>query len=110
MNMQLTAPLPSSAVLNAPVPRGYIQWIWTIVGALFALDVAWCVQAGLTVRSIGLASAGAATLLALSVVYRHRIRRLAEIAGVAAPWFALTACTAVLSYLCATSWQPLRDA
>jgi Flp pilus assembly pilin Flp len=107
--MQLRAFPLSSAVWNVPVPRGYIQWAWTIAGVLIALDVAWCAEAGLTIRSAGLSAAATAVLLALSVAYRHRIRCLAEIAGVAATWFALTACIVVLSYLCATSRQPLHD-
>lgn len=87
----------------------HVQWTWTIVGALAAIDVAWCAHAGLTIRRIGPAVAASAALWALSMIYRQRCRPLSDTAEIAALWIAFPACSGILSYLCATAAQPLQD-
>src|SRR5262249_21593518 len=95
------------AVAGLAAPSGYLQWTWAAVGAVAVLDVIWCAYADMRIYGAGKLALTVACLLALSAIYRRRSRGLADSAQIAALWIAFTACCCVLSYLCATSMQPL---
>jgi PAP2 superfamily len=102
------------AAFSAMLLRGFSPisdqpLIWVIPGILLVIDVAWGSQVGLLVGGIGLSAGAIIVLLAMSVIYRHRSRALADMAAATASWGALTSTGVVLNYLAASCALPLQD-
>jgi hypothetical protein len=99
----------SVMLLRGFSPSSDQQLIWVIPGIMLVIDVAWGSQVGLSVGGIELSAGLIIGLLAISVIYRHRSRAIADMTAATASWFALMSTGVVLSYLAASCALPLQD-
>lgn len=83
---------------------------YAAVGGLFVVDLLWSARIGLSIGGWLRSVVAILVLLALSVGYRRRNGRIADMAESAALWIAFTAAGCVLTYLGATCALPLQDA
>lgn len=111
-NATMTASL-TPAVLPARHlgPVAIIQWRlgWAMICLLATVDFVWASQVGLSIGRIELCAGAFIVLLAISVIYRHRSRAIADMTAATAFWGALMSTGVVLCYLGASCALPLQD-
>lgn len=108
----MTAPLaPASLPARLWEPVAVLEWplAWVMILLLFVVEIVWAWQIGLTIGGAGSYACVVAALLVISILYRRRNRRIANMAEAWALWFAFTPTVVVLTYLAATSVFPLQD-
>lgn len=95
------------AARTAPVALETV--LWSIIGAIVAVDLGWSAAAGLSIGGWWRPVLAAAALLFIAWLYQHRSRILADTARMGSLWICFTAAGCVLTYLAATCARPLQD-
>jgi hypothetical protein len=111
-NASMTAsstPVVMSAQHLGPV--AIFQWplAWAMICLLLVVDFVWASQVGLKIGGCGTQACWIGAMLALSMAFHRRDRRMANMTEAWALWFALPPALIALSYLAASCAFPLQD-